>query len=119
MNSDTSSTIQSNSIPSIGRISITLSFAEIIHVFHYSIELAREIKDKFKIVPYSYFFFDFITWDKSSLEEHEHYDIAFVGQETEKRRAVELELREKFPDKKILFLMIGHITLLRNYHPYL
>ncbi len=72
-------------------------------VFHYSIELAREIKDKFKIIPYSYFFFDFITWDKSSLEEHEHYDIVFVGQENEKRRSIELELREKFPDKKILF----------------
>ena len=72
-------------------------------VFHYSLELARDIKEKFKIVPYSYFFFDFMVWAKESIEEHEHYDIVFVGQKNEKREAIEAELREKLPDKKILF----------------
>lgn len=72
-------------------------------VFQYSIELAKEIKEKFKIIPYSYFFFDFMVWEKSSIEEHEHYDIVFLGAKNEQRMKIEEELRSKFPEKKILF----------------
>jgi hypothetical protein len=72
-------------------------------VFHYSIELAREIKDKFKIVPYSYFFFDYMVWDQKSIEEHEQYDIVFIGARSEKRENLEKQLKEEHPDKKILF----------------
>jgi hypothetical protein len=72
-------------------------------VFHYSIELAREIKDKFKIVPYSYFFFDYMVWDQKSIEDHEHYDIVFIGARNETREKIEKQLKEEHPDKKILF----------------
>lgn len=72
-------------------------------VFHYSLELARDIKEKFKIIPYSYFFFDFMVWDKSSIEEHEHYDIVFIGAKNDDRVMIESKLKEQLPEKKILF----------------
>lgn len=72
-------------------------------VFQYSIELSRQIKDKFKIIPYSYFFFDYMVWNDDSLLEQEHYDIVFLGAKNEQRERIEHELRTKFPEKKILF----------------
>ena len=72
-------------------------------VFHYSIELAREIKDKFKIIPYSYFFFDYMVWDKESIDPHEHYDIVFLGMKNDQRQSIEKKLKEDYPNLKILF----------------
>lgn len=69
-------------------------------VYQYSNYLAQEIKDKFKINPYSYFFFEFLTFDKL---EKESYDIVFLGARSKEREEVHAKLVSAYPDKKILF----------------
>jgi len=72
-------------------------------LFNYSNTLAYEISKRYKISPYSFFFFDYFIWDKTSLEETEHYDIVFVGSKSDDREKIHQGLKNKFPEKKILF----------------
>ena len=71
--------------------------------YHYSNYLAQEIKEKYKIVPYSFFFFDFLSFDKSALDIKEQYDIVFLGARSPEREAIHQQLVSAYPDKKILF----------------
>ena len=71
-------------------------------VFNYSLQLAKDLEKKFKISTHSFFNWDFLTWEKSQ-EEHEKYDIVFVGAKNEEREEIHQKLLKEFPDKKILF----------------
>lgn len=70
-------------------------------VFQYSTFLSNEIRDKFKINPYSFFIFEFLGFKKEDLEITEEYDITFIGAKNEKREKLMEEIKATFPDKKI------------------
>jgi len=70
-------------------------------VFQYSTFLSNEIRDKFKINPYSFFIFEFLGFKKEDLEITEEYDITFIGAKSEKREKLIEEIKATFPDKKI------------------
>lgn len=70
-------------------------------VYQYSNYISNEIKDKFKINPYSFFFFEFLSFDKTAIEIKEEYDIAFIGSKNEKREQIMNSIVSTFPDKKV------------------
>jgi len=78
-------------------------------VFNYSIDLAKDLEKKFKISTYSYFTWDYLTWQ--DLEPHEKYDIVFLGVKSEKREELHQQLITAFPDKKIMFHYDGEYML--------
>lgn len=69
-------------------------------VYHYSNHTAQEIKERFKINPYSFFFFDFCLFDKSVIETIEQYDITFIGAKNPERERIMNELVSAYPNKK-------------------
>jgi hypothetical protein len=71
-------------------------------VFNYSLQLAKDLEKKFKISTHSFFSWDYLTWE-TIKEEHEKYDIVFVGAKNEEREEIHQKLLKDFPDKKILF----------------
>ncbi len=70
-------------------------------VFNYSILLSKDLEKKFKIPTYSFFNWDFVTFQ--DLEPHDKYDIVFVGAKNETREKIHQQLLKDFPDKKIGF----------------
>ena len=70
-------------------------------VFNYSNELAKDLEKKFKITTYSFFTWDFPTWE--DIEPHEKYDIVFLGAKSDAREELHQTLLKEFPDKKIMF----------------
>lgn len=70
-------------------------------VYQYSNYISNEIKDKFKINPYSFFFFEFLSFDKTAIEIKEEYDIIFIGAKNEKREQIMNSIVSAFPDKKV------------------
>lgn len=70
-------------------------------VFNYSNQLAKDLEKKFKIPTYSFFNWDFMTWEE--VDEHEKFDIVFVGAKNEAREELHQTLLKEFPDKKIMF----------------
>lgn len=71
--------------------------------FNYSMSCAQTLKNRFKIEPFGFFHFDYLTWAPETIEPHEHYDIVFIGAKNELRENIHKELVSAFPDKKILF----------------
>lgn len=69
-------------------------------VFHYSNHTAQQIKERFKINPYSFFFFEFCMFDKNVVETEEKYDITFIGAKNPERERIINELVSAYPDKK-------------------
>lgn len=74
-------------------------------VFNYSNQLAKDLEKKFKITTYSFFSWDYPTWQ--DIDEHEKYDIVFVGAKSESREELYQTLLKEFPNKKILFSYDG------------
>jgi len=70
-------------------------------VFQYSNYMAQDIKDKFRINPYSFFFFEFLSFDKASVEVKDEYDICFIGAKNERREQIMSSITSTFPDKKV------------------
>jgi hypothetical protein len=70
-------------------------------VYNYSNHIAQEIKEKYKIVPYSFFFFEFLCFDKSSVDIKENYDITFIGAKNDFREKIMNEIIKEFSDKNI------------------
>lgn len=68
-------------------------------VYQYSNHLAMDIKDKFKINPYSFFFFEFLSFNRNELEITEQYDITFIGSKNDKREKLINEIMSTYPDK--------------------
>jgi len=69
-------------------------------VYHYSNHTAQQIKERFKINPYSFFFFEFCLFDKSLVETNEQYDITFIGAKNPERERIINELVSAYPNKK-------------------
>lgn len=70
-------------------------------VYHYSNKIAQEVKERYGIVPYSFFFFEFLIFDKSTIEIKEEYDITFIGAKNELREKIMNNIIETYPDKKV------------------
>jgi hypothetical protein len=77
-------------------------------VFNYSNDLAKDLEKKFKITTYSFFTWDYPTWQ--DVEAHEKYDIVFLGAKSDAREELHQQLLSAFPDKKILFHYEGQYT---------
>jgi hypothetical protein len=69
-------------------------------LFNFSHHISREFIDKFKIIPHSFFTFDYMVWPD---EEERDIDILFVGTKTEKREKIYKKLLTTYPDKNIKF----------------
>lgn len=70
-------------------------------VYQYSNYMAQDIKDKFRINPYSFFFFEFLSFDKTAIELKDEYDITFIGAKNERREQIMNTIVSTFPDKKV------------------
>lgn len=68
-------------------------------VYQYSNYLAVDIKDKFKINPYSFFFFEFLSFNRQELDLSNNYDITFIGAKNDKREKLINEIMSTYPDK--------------------
>ena len=68
-------------------------------VYQYSNYLAVDIKEKFKINPYSFFFFEFLCFNREELDLSNNYDVTFIGSKNEKREKLINEIRATYPDK--------------------
>lgn len=68
-------------------------------VYHYSNHLAMDIKDKFKINPFSFFFFEFLCFNHNELDISNNYDITFIGAKNDKREKLINEIMSTYPDK--------------------
>lgn len=68
-------------------------------VYQYSNHLAMDIKDKFRINPYSFFFFEFLCFNRADLDISNNYDITFIGAKNDKREKLINEIMTTYPDK--------------------
>lgn len=68
-------------------------------VFQYSNHVANDISEKFKIVPYSFYTFEFLVY--GDIEKSDVYDITFIGMKTELRESITNNIKKYFPEKKL------------------
>lgn len=70
-------------------------------VFHYSKYIGDDIAEKFKIIPYSFYTFEFLVY--GDMDHTKIYDITFIGMKTDLRESIINDIKKYLPDKKLFF----------------